>query len=106
MTLYVGEIVTLSHTATYDGTSLSGAGGSFPNGITTYIDIWNVDSTHMLGASMTWSAGNARWEYHWDTSGLAAGKYTCKVWVYGGTLTNWEYFTVSLKADKIPGGGS
>ncbi len=96
-TTYVGETILLSHTATFDGEDLTSA-----NTNSVEIIIYDPsDEVTVSSTPMIWSSGDTRWEYWWDTDGLTAGKYTCKVTVTTDTSVNWEFFKITLKANPI-----
>ncbi len=94
MTLYAGERVTITHTATYQGVPLTNAE------VTVYISI--VDPTAaspsevLHATAMDWDVTEEQWEYEWDTTDLEAGTYRAKVMIDND---NWEYVNIKLKAD-------
>lgn len=98
MTTYVGETLLLSHTATFDGTALDDT-----NTESVEIAIYNTDYTETVQAAvaMIWNGTDERWEYWWDTTGLDAGTYRCRVTVTTTDGENWEYFKLALKADPL-----
>ena len=94
MTLYAGERVVITHTATYQGTELTNAD------VTVYISIDDPTSASpssvLHASSMDWDAVDERWEYEWDTTGIEAGTYRAKVMIDND---NWEYINIKLKED-------
>lgn len=99
MTLYLGETILLSHTATFDGEDLTDS-----NTESVDIIIYNADEEEVVTSTpMIWNATDSRWEYWWDTDNvdLTSGRYTCKVTVTTTNGVNWEYFKVALKANPI-----
>ena len=101
MTLYAGERVVITHTATYQAVALTNAD------VTVYISIDDPTSaspSSVLHASsaredaeaMDWDAVDERWEYEWDTTGIEAGTYRAKVMIDDD---NWEYINIKLKED-------
>lgn len=95
MTTYAGELLTITHTATADGTALTDADVT-----EVTIEIYSVaDEEEILdSAVMTWDAVQLRWEYIWDTSALVYGTYIARVKIDGD---NWEYKRIRLARNKF-----
>lgn len=98
MTLYAGEVVKVTHTATKDGLALD------PDDITeVWITIYDPDREVLVAEiEMEWDSVLARWHYLWDTTGLAAGTYRAKVRVEGvdgGSV--WEYKRIRLARNPV-----
>lgn len=98
MTTYVGELTKIVHTATKDGQAL------LPADVTAvWITIYNSDLTvRVAETTMSWDAGNSRWQYLWNTTGLTAGTFRVRVrieGVDGGSV--WEFRRVRLARNPV-----
>lgn len=104
MTLYAGETLTVTHTATLEGTALDDDDVA---GVT--ITIFDADGDEVVSeTSMTWSSTYERWEYEWDTSpgatpvAVDAGTYRAKVVMTGvDGSTNWEFKRIRLARNPV-----
>lgn len=98
MTLYAGERVKVTHTATKDSEAL------VPGDITAvWISIYDAEREVLVDETlMTWDSTKSRWQYLWDTSGLDPGTYRARVrieGVDGGSV--WEYKRVRLARNPV-----
>lgn len=104
MTLYAGETIIITHTASLEGTALTG-----PEVDRVDIEIFDSDGDSVVAETeMTWVAGNSRWEYEWDTSpgatpaNIDAGTYRAKCTITGvDESTNWEYKRIRLASNPV-----
>jgi hypothetical protein len=89
VTLYAGELIKVTHTATKDTEAL------LPDDVTAvWISLYDSDQEVLLAETeMTWDSAKARWQHLWDTTGLAAGTYRARVRVEGvdgGSVWEWK----------------
>ena len=104
MTLYAGETVIVTHTATLNGTALTDADVSAVN-----IVIYDSDLEVVIAeTTMDYISANSRWEYDWDTSpgatpvALSSGTYRAKCTVVGvDGSTNWEIKRIRLANSPV-----
>ena len=105
MTLYAGETVVVTHTASFEGIALDNTDVTSVNVI-----VYNSDLEEVISeVAMTWSALNSRWEYQWDTTdgastpaALPSGTYRAKVTVTGiDGSENWEYKRIRLANNPV-----
>ena len=96
MTLYAGETVTITTSATQpDGTTITDADvtGAF---ITIYDK--TSGSVVQAEASLTWDATNEQWSYAWSTT--VAGSFDARLRLTGLTFDTWEFVAIKVKEDK------
>jgi hypothetical protein len=98
MTLYVGELTKIVHTATKDGEAL------LPADVTNVWITLYTSTLEVLVAetTMSWDSAQARWQYLWDTDGLDPGTYRARVrieGVDGGSV--WEYRRIRLARNPV-----
>jgi len=104
MTLYAGETVIVTHTASLEGTPITGPEVSEVN-----IIIFDAAGSVVIAeTTMTWVLANLRWEYEWDTSpgatpvNISSGTYRAKVTIVGvDQSTNWEYKRIRLANNPV-----
>jgi hypothetical protein len=105
MTLYAGEKLIVTHTATLEGTALTDAEVT-----SVTITIYNSAGTELVAeTTMSWDATDARWEYVWVTddgaatpTALPTGTYRAKVVVTDLTSKqNWEYKRIRLASNPV-----
>ena len=106
MTIYAGETVTITHTAT-DLDNVTALTDSDVDSVT--IVIYDSALTEVVSeTAMTWNATDARWEYVWDTSpgatpiNIDSGTYRAMVTITGlDDSTNWEYKRIRLARNPV-----
>ncbi len=104
MTIYAGETITISHTATDldNTTELTESDVDVVE-----IIIYDVDGEEVISITeMDWNSTEERWEYTWDTSPSAVpidfGSYRAKVIITGiDGSTNWEYKKIRLARNPV-----
>lgn len=104
MTLYAGETVIVTHTASLEGTAITG-----PEVTEVNIIIYDSTGAEVVSeTAMTWVLANSRWEYEWDTSpgatpvNISSGTYRAKVTIVGtDASTNWEYKRIRLASNPV-----
>jgi hypothetical protein len=104
MTLYAGETVIVTHTASLEGKAITG-----PEVAEVNIIIYDSAGVELVAeTAMTWVLANLRWEYEWDTSpgatpvNISAGTYRAKVTIVGvDDSTNWEYKRIRLANNPV-----
>ena len=64
MSLYAGETVLITHTATLDGTELT-----FTDVAAVYVSIYDAttENPYLNETQMVWNTQKIRWEYSWNT---------------------------------------
>lgn len=106
MTIYAGETVTITHTAT-DLDNVTALTDSDVDSVT--IVIYDSDLAEVVSeTAMTWDATDERWEYVWDTSpgatpvNIDPGTYRAMVTITGlDDSTNWEYKRIRLARNPV-----
>lgn len=105
MTIYAGETLVVTHTATNEDVALTDV-----NVLSVTIEIFDsAGETIVDETSMTWDAVQERWEYVWYTLDDAAtpqpldpGTYRAKVIITSLTGTeNWEYKRIRLSRNPV-----
>ncbi len=105
MTIYAGETLVITHTATNEDVALTDA-----NVLSVTVEIFDSAGTTLVDeTAMTWDAVQERWEYVWYTDDGAAtpaalepGTYRAKVLITSLTGTeNWEYKRIRLARNPV-----
>lgn len=105
MTIYAGETLVITHTATNEDVELTDA-----NVLSVTIEIFDSAGEVLVDeTAMTWDAVQQRWEYVWYTlddaatpSPLESGTYRAKVLITSLTGTeNWEYKRIRLARNPV-----
>lgn len=98
MTLYVGELTKIVHTATKDGVALE------PDDVTAvWVTLYTSDLEILVDETeMSWDLNFDRWQFLWDTTGLDPGTYRARVRIEGidgGSV--WEYRRIRLARNPV-----
>lgn len=106
MTIYAGETVTITHTATDLDNTTALTDGDVDS---VTIVIYDSDLAEVVSeTAMTWDSDESRWEYVWDTSpgatpvNIDSGTYRAMVTITGlDDSTNWEYKRIRLARNPV-----
>ena len=106
MTIYAGETITITHTATDLDNTTALTDSDVDN---VSIIIYDADLEVVVAETeMTWDATDARWEYVWDTSpgstpvNIDPGTYRAKITITGvDDSTNWEFKRIRLARNPV-----
>jgi hypothetical protein len=98
MTLYVGETIRISTSATdYDGDPIVNVDVT-----SATVEVQRSDGEEALAeTAMSWDGDDNEWYYDWDTDDLEVGTYIAKCRIVGLSLDSWEFKTFRLNRNRF-----